>query len=252
MCFAIILSGGKTGLMNNPMSMTDPSGLNGAGECNRAASPGDSTYPDNENCSDTGALPTADRHGEPHKPPPISIPAYPLMAFGQIPVANVDKHGEPKKQTPKAAPSKPAPHNLICSRPIMQSQYTNIFGQMGRDLNVNAAYIMTTAVQESGWSLGHVYGTNSSSNGQPLNNLFGAAPGGGNNKAYPSVLASAQAWESNWGPQLTNNPQSIQAYVADLLSQPHHMYNSNPGYSATIAKLFPSIQNAITTCKVTF
>jgi hypothetical protein len=111
---------------------------------------------------------------------------------------------------------------------------------------------MTTALQESSWSLSHVYGTNSSSNGQPLNNLFGAAPGGGNNKAYPSVWASAQAWEKNWGPQLTNNPQTIQAYVADLLSQPHHMYNTNPGYASTITNLFASVQNAITICKVTF
>jgi len=42
------------------MSMTDPSGLEAAGECNRAAGPGDSTYTDNANCG-PGAIPTADR-----------------------------------------------------------------------------------------------------------------------------------------------------------------------------------------------
>jgi hypothetical protein len=91
------------------------------------------------------------------------------------------------------------PNNPKCKTPIMQSTYTAIFGKMGKDLGVNPLFVMSTALQESGWNLVHVYGTNSSSNGQPLNNLFGATYAGGNNIAYPNVEASAQAWEQNWG-----------------------------------------------------
>jgi hypothetical protein len=134
----------------------------------------------------------------------------------------------------------------------MQQQYINIFGQMGKDLNVKPEFIMTTAVQESGWNLVHVYGINKLSNGQPLNNLFGAAPGGGNNKRYPSVWASAVDWEKSWGPQLTNNPQTIQDYVKDLLSVPTHMYNTNPNYPANMAATYNTVTRAINTCGTTF
>jgi hypothetical protein len=147
------------------------------------------------------------------------------------------------------APNKPNPK---CATPIMQPTYTSIFGRMGSDLHVNPLFIMSTALQESGWNLVHVFGTNSSSGGKPLNNLFGMTRAGGNNIAYPSVWASAQAWEANWGPYLTNNPQTIQAYAADLTSNPAHMYNSNPAYPGALAARYNQLVSATAACKVTF
>src|SRR5271157_2269991 len=55
--------------------------------------------------------------------------------------------------------------NPKCSKPIMQPQYTKIFGQLGRDLSVEPLFLMAIALQESGWDLVHVFGTNSSSKG---------------------------------------------------------------------------------------
>ncbi len=86
-----------------------------------------------------------------------------------------------------------------CATAIMQPRFTSIFGQMGKDLGVNPLFIMSTALQESGWNLVHVFGTNSLSHGQPLNNLFGMTNAGGNNIPYSSLNASAQAWEDDWG-----------------------------------------------------
>jgi RHS repeat-associated protein len=124
----------------------------------------------------------------------------------------------------------PAP----CNSAIMQPQYLSIFAQMGTALGVNPMFIMAVSLQESGWGLSHVYGTNSSSNGQPLNNLFGSTNAGGNNIAYPSVQASATAWEQNWGSYLSNGPTTIQAFVGDLLSNPNHMYNSSADWPISI------------------
>jgi RHS repeat-associated protein len=124
----------------------------------------------------------------------------------------------------------PAP----CDSRILQMPYLTIFEQMGKNLNVNAMFIMAVALQESGWALSHVYGTNSSSGGKPLNNLFGTTYAGGNDIPYPSVQASAMAWEQNWGSYLNNNPQTIQAFVGDLLSNPAHLYNSNPDWATMI------------------
>lgn len=134
----------------------------------------------------------------------------------------------------------------------MQSQYTNIFGQMGRDLHTDPRFVMSVALQESGWNMVHVYGTNSSSHGQPLNNLFGSTYAGGNNIAYPNVWASAQAWESNWGSYLSNNPQTIQAFAGDLVSNPNHMYNANPAWPGEIAKRYDQIQKATAQCGTHF
>lgn len=134
----------------------------------------------------------------------------------------------------------------------MQPTYTAIFGQMGKDLGINPLFIMSTALQESGWNLVHVYGSNKSSGGKPLNNLFGMTNAGGNNLAYPSVLASAQAWEKTWGPYLANHPKTIQAYAADLTSNPKHMYNSNPAYPALLAARYKQLVSATAVCKVTF
>jgi RHS repeat-associated protein len=129
-----------------------------------------------------------------------------------------------------ATPQKPK----ICDSKILGPSITSIFSQMGKDLNVNPVFIMAVAVQESGWNLQHVYETNSTSNGQPLNNLFGMTDAGGNNLAYSSVQASATAWEQDWGPYLSNSPQTIQAFVADLLSNPSHMYNSGANWPVSI------------------
>jgi len=55
----------------------------------------------------------------------------------------------------------------------MQLKYIAIFEKMGKRLGIDPLFIMSTALQESGWDLVHVFGTNSSSNGRPLNNLYG-------------------------------------------------------------------------------
>jgi len=134
----------------------------------------------------------------------------------------------------------------------MQPQYTTIFGQMGRDLGISPLFVMSTALQESGWDLVHVYGTNSSSHGQPLNNLFGQTYGGGNNIAYPSVEDSAAAWEGNWGPYLQDHPQTIQDYAAALNSDPKHMYNSNPAYPGELAARYDQLLDATSACGTQF
>ena len=141
----------------------------------------------------------------------------------------------------------------------MQSQYTSIFGQMGTQLNVNPLFIMSTALQESGWNLAHVYGTNSSSHGMPLYNLFGMTNAGGNNIAYPNVQASANAWIADWGSYLVGTPQNplpppqtIQAYAAALNSNPNHMYNGNPAYPGQLAARYKQLVSATAACGTTF
>jgi RHS repeat-associated protein len=152
----------------------------------------------------------------------------------------------------KASQSAKKTPNPKCSTAIMQPKYTAIFAQMGKQLGVNPLFIMSTALQESGWNLVHVFGTNSASNGQPLNNLFGMTKAGGNNIHYSSVEASAQAWEDDWGPSLANHPQTIQAYTNDLLSNPTHMYNSNPAYPGNMAARYKQLQDATQACGTTF
>ena len=142
--------------------------------------------------------------------------------------------------------------NPKCGKAIMQPQYTSIFGQMGRDLSIDPLFVMSSALQESGWDLVHVFGTNSSSHGRPLNNLFGQTYGGGNNIAYPSVQASARAWEQNWGPYLQNHPQTIQQYAADLNSNPRHMYNSDPRYPGWLADRYGQLKDATQICGTRF
>lgn len=164
---------------------------------------------------------------------------------GGNPLAAIDPTGfcpkEPKnKKNPK------------CSKAIMQSKYTEIFGQMGRDLGIDPMFIMSTALQESGWDLVHVYGTNSSSNGKPLNNLFGQTYGGKNNIAYSSLSASAQAWEKNWGPYLASQPQTIGAYAAALTSDPKHKYNADKGYPGELEKRYKQLQDAAEDCGINF
>ena len=79
----------------------------------------------------------------------------------------------------------------ICKSPVFEPQYLKIFSDMGKDLNVDPHFIMAVAIHESGYNLVHVYGTNKSSHGKPLNNLFGSTYAGRDNIAYPSVEASA-------------------------------------------------------------
>ncbi|WP_419805885.1 hypothetical protein [Terriglobus sp.] len=137
-----------------------------------------------------------------------------------------------------------------CGLPIMQAKYVAIFVQMGRDLGVNPLFVMASAVQESGWTMPHVFGTNKLSNGKPLNNLFGMTAAGGDNLPYPSVEASAKAWEADWGPYLAHHPQTIQAYAAALNSNKLHMYNSNPSYPGEIAKRYKQLVDAAVACDV--
>jgi RHS repeat-associated protein len=144
------------------------------------------------------------------------------------------------------------PNSPKCSTAIMQPQYTKIFGKMGKQLQINPLFIMSTSLQESGWNLAHVYGTNSSSKGKPLNNLFGMTNAGGNNIPYPSVQASADAWTNDWGPYLAGQPQTIQAYASSLNSNPKHMYNSNKAYPAALAARYAQLVSATTACKTTF
>ena len=61
---------------------------------------------------------------------------------------------------------------------------------------------MVSAVQESGWAMPHVFGTNRLSQGKPLNNLFGMTDAGGNNLPYPDLDASAAAWEQQQAPHV--------------------------------------------------
>lgn len=133
----------------------------------------------------------------------------------------------------------------------MQPEITRIFAMMGKDLGVNPLFIMSTAVQESGWKMEHVYGTNSSSNGKPLNNLFGSTYAGGNNIAYPSLEASAYAWEKNWGSYL-KSPKTIQEYAANLNSNPRHMYNANPKYPGFLVDRYNQLLKAVEDCGVEF
>lgn len=142
--------------------------------------------------------------------------------------------------------SPPAP----CNSPILQSQYLTIYAQMGADLGVNPMFIMSISLQESGWNLVHVYETNSSSGGKPLNNLFGTTYAGGNNQAYPNVQASATAWEQNWGSYLTNSPQTIGAFTADLTSNPVHMHNKSPGWPGSVAADYNRLLNEFKACNL--
>jgi hypothetical protein len=107
---------------------------------------------------------------------------------------------------------------------------------MGKALGVNPVFIMAVSLQESGWNLSHVFETNSSSNGQKLNNLFGIAPGGGDNMAFSSPQASATFWEQTFGPALANKPTTIQGFVSDLENLANgEMYNSaNPDWATSI------------------
>ena len=123
---------------------------------------------------------------------------------------------------------------------------------MGKDLNVNPMFIMAVSLQESGWNLSHVYGTDSSSKGKPLNNLFGSTHSGRNNIRYPSVQASATAWEQNWGSFLANSPQTIGAFTADLTSNPHHMYNSNASWPGKVGDVYDTLRNEFQDCGLAF
>ena len=149
-------------------------------------------------------------------------------------------------------PSHPANQSATdkCAKPIMQLKYIAIFEKMGKQLGIDPLLIMSTALQESGWDLVHVFGTNSSSNGKSLNNLFGMTYHGGNNIAYPSVEASADAWIANWGSYLAGHPKTIKDYAAALNSNKTHMYNADPGYPGELEKRYKQLTTAFAACGI--
>jgi hypothetical protein len=157
------------------------------------------------------------------------------------------------------SPMKPA----ICNSKIFRPEFLAVFAQMGDDLNIDPTFIMALAVQESGWNLSHVFEKNSSSNGKPLNNLFGETNAGGKNLAFASIQDSATHWDNNWAPYLSDHPSTIQGFVNDLTSTPGHMYNTNPDWKTNIAggKLsngkrtigtYKSVLNALDKCDIVF
>jgi RHS repeat-associated protein len=173
--------------------------------------------------------------------------------------AGIGQAGEPTKPKPIFEDRKP----IICKRPILQPEYLQIFDQMGDELQIDPAFIMALAVQESGWNLKHVYETNPSSGGKRLNNLFGLTNAGGDNLAFSSVQASADYWITNWGPYLSNHPSTIQAFVDALTSEPRHMYNIHRDWKTSIIGgtlsngkktigTYQSVLNTLETCGLAF
>ena len=143
------------------------------------------------------------------------------------------------------------PVNDICKSLIFQPMYLTIFSNMGKHLNVDPHFIMAVAVHESGWNLIHVFGTNKSSHGKPLNNLFGTTYAGRDNIAYPSVGASADAWEKNWGPELADHPSTIEDFTYDLTQNPKHMYNTDKGYPGLVEDLYRDLLRHLKDCNIT-
>ena len=156
-------------------------------------------------------------------------PAFLLMAGMYMPGPGV------QKMAPDDPPSPPVPAK--CKSAIPKPGIVQIFANMGKALGIDPEFIMAISLQESGWNLSHVFGTNSSSGGQPLNNLFGIAPNGGNNKPFPNVQASATWWVKTFGAALSNDPGTIQAFVNDLqTNNPAGAYNSaDPDWAIEIA-----------------
>ena len=139
----------------------------------------------------------------------------------------------------------------ICKSPAFEPQYLKIYSDMGKHLKVDPHFIMAVSIQESGYNLIHVYETNKSSHGKPLNNLFGSTYGGGDNIAYPSVGDSAVAWEKNWGPQLDDHPSTIEDFTWDLTKNPHHMYNENKEWPGAVEDLYRDMMRHLKECGVT-
>lgn len=113
--------------------------------------------------------------------------------------------------------------------------FSDLFVKMSQDerLNTQPEFLMALALQESGWGLTHVYETNPSSDGKPLNNLFGLTNAGGNNLAFPSVEASGDYFMNEWGPYLKGS-KTIQEFVSKLIGTPHHKWNDDPNYPISI------------------
>jgi RHS repeat-associated protein len=107
--------------------------------------------------------------------------------------------------------------------------FSDLFSNMARELRTKPEFLMTLAIQESGWDLSHVYETNSSSGGKPLNNLFGLTDAGGNNLQFSSVKASGDYFIN--GQYITTKPQTISAFVQELLDD---NWNKHPNYPISI------------------
>ncbi len=80
----------------------------------------------------------------------------------------------------------------------------------------------------------------SSSNGKPLNNLFGMTEHGGNNIAYPSVEASADAWIADWTSYLAGRPKTIKEYAAALEQQQETHIQRRPRISGRVGEAIPA------------
>jgi RHS repeat-associated protein len=145
------------------------------------------------------------------------------------------------------------PNNPKCKTPIMQPQITKYFGQLGRELGINPLFVMSTALQESGWDMGHVYETNPGSGGKPLNNLFGMTKAGKNNLAYSSLDEAAARWRETWQKDLSGKPQTIQDYAKAVTSTPGHFYNQNfLHYRSELAARYKQLVSATADCGTTF
>jgi len=144
------------------------------------------------------------------------------------------------------------PNNPKCKLPIMQPAITKVFGSMGKELGIDPLFVMSSALQESGWDMKHVYETNAKSGGKPLNNLFGMTRAGKSNLAYPSLDAAADAWIANWGSYLAGKPQTIQDYAKALTSTPGHQYNASPKYPGELAARYKQLVSATADCGTTF
>ena len=120
-----------------------------------------------------------------------------------------------------------------CDSPLFK--FSNLFIEMAKNerLNTQPEFLMALALQESGWDLQHVYETNPSSGGKPLNNLFGLTNAGGNNLAFPSPEASGEYFIKEWGAYLKGS-KTIKEFVEKLISTPGHKWNDHPNYPISI------------------
>lgn len=133
----------------------------------------------------------------------------------------------------KAGQLKVQKNKTPCSSPLFK--FSDLFVKMAKDerLDTQPEFLMALALQESGWDLQHVYETNPSSGGKPLNNLFGLTNAGGNNLPFASVEASAEYFIEKWGSYLKGS-KTIEEFVSKLIGTPGHQWNDHPNYPISI------------------
>jgi RHS repeat-associated protein len=98
-----------------------------------------------------------------------------------------------------------------------------IYQGMASDLNTNADYIMAVSSWESGWLGTHA---------QELHNLFGLTNAGALNLSFPSYQASADYWSGLVVP-FVSNANTMAKFIQGLKNEG---YNSHAGYYDTISK----------------